>query len=77
MGRPQNYKISGEDIKGTYEVMKMIHSPEYEAEMEEKKNLTIKAVNSIRLFEDDSLNGGEERAENTARTAVTVKLYNA
>lgn len=57
--------------------MKMIHSPEYEAQMEEKKNMTIKAVNSIRLFEDDSLGGGEERAENTARTAVTVKLYNA
>jgi hypothetical protein len=76
MGRPQNHKISSDDIKGTYEVIKMIHSPEYEADLQEKKNLTIKAVNSIRLFEDDN-NNAEEKSENTARTAVTVKLYNA
>lgn len=68
-------KITPEDIRSAYEATKMMHSPEYEAELEERKKASIKNINSSILFneEDDP----DERGEKTARSAVTVKLYNS
>lgn len=53
----------------------MLHSPEYQAELEERKKNCIISINNTILFGDED--DPEERGEKTARSAVTVKLYNS
>jgi hypothetical protein len=53
----------------------MMHSPEYEADLEERKKASIKNINSSILFNEEE--DPDERGEKTARSAVTVKLYNS
>lgn len=75
VNRQGNKKVTGEDIRSAYEITKMLHSPEYEAELQERKKNNIVVINSSILFGDED--DPEEKGEKAARSAVTVKLYNS
>lgn len=52
-----NKKVTTEEIRSAYEVTKKLHTPEYEAVLQQRKKESIKAMNEPTMFDQNDQTG--------------------